>query len=491
MRIEHRVDETLDLPRIGDLAEPAGLDDRVGLPARPPHRVEHGLRHPPGDRPVGDPADQPAELCAGDLRVVDAKARPVERPRELAVHPVRREPCRVRRARGLDRGFEIVRHLAVAHELSRLRRAHAVLPGEPVAPLVGQLRKRAPHLRDERLVHGDREQVGIGEVAVVVRLLLVAHRSGLVALGVVEASFLDHLAPGLDDVDLALDLVGDGPFDESERVDVLDLRARAEGPGSGRAHGHVGVAAKRPFLHVAVADAEPPDQGVDLAHAGGRLGRAVDDRLGHDLEQRRARPVEVDPGRAPEPLVHRPAGVLLEVGADELDVAAGAAFRLDGDSPPRRDRVLVLADLVALRQVRVEVVLAREDASGGDAGADREAEPDRHPHRLAVEHRKHPGKPEVDRARLGVGRRSVAGRSTGKELAPGEEAGVHLQPDDRLPAVHRRPLAPRSGRGSRAALMLPAPRRAPRGAGGRGAIRLPAGSGGRRRAAAPPRGGFR
>ena len=268
-------------------------------------------------------------------------------------------------------------------------------------------------------------------------------------VGVVEAGLLHHLPPGLDEVDLALDLVGDGPLDEPERVDVLDLRAGTEGPGTGRPHGHVGVAAEGAFLHVAVADAEPAHQGVDLPHAGRRLGRAVEGRLGHDLEERRPRPVEVDPAQLPEPLVHRSARVLLEVGADERDVAGGGVGRLDGDGPSRRDRILVLADLVALGQVRIEVVLAREDAARGDAGADREAEPDRHPHRLAVEDREHPGKPEIDGARLGVGLRPVARRGAGEELAPGEEASVHLQPDDRLPAVHG-PSPARTPRGGRA-----------------------------------------
>ena len=58
--------------------------------------------------------------------------------------------------------------------------------------------------------------------------------------------------------------------------------------------------------------------------------------------------LRVDAGPAAETLVHRAAGVLLEMGPDEADVAAGAAGRLDGDRPPGRDRVLVLADLVAL-----------------------------------------------------------------------------------------------------------------------------------------------
>ena len=308
MGVEHRVDEALDLPRVGDLAEPPGLDDRVRLPTRRPHRVEHGLRHPPGDRPVRDPADQPSELAGVDARFVDKKAIAVERPGELAVHPVRGEPRRVRRAGGRDRRFEVVRRLPVAHDPSRLRRLQPVLFGQPIPPRIGELRQALAHPGDERLVDGDREEVRIGEVAVVVRLLLVPHRPGLVVIGIVEAGLLDHLPPGLDEVDLALDLVGDGPLDEPERVDVLDLRAGTEGPGAGRPHGHVGVAAEGAFLHVAVADAEPAHQGVDLAHAGGRLGRSVEGRLGHDLEERGPARLRSIPLSSPNPsCTERPA----------------------------------------------------------------------------------------------------------------------------------------------------------------------------------------
>ena len=86
----------------------------------------------------------------------------------------------------------------------------------------------AAHGLDERLVEHDRQQVRIGEVAVVVRLFLGAHRARLALVGVVEARFLHDLAAALEQLDLALDLVVDGLLDEAERIEVLDLGARAE-----------------------------------------------------------------------------------------------------------------------------------------------------------------------------------------------------------------------------------------------------------------------
>src|SRR5919108_2515323 len=66
------------------------------------------------------------------------------------------------------------------------------------------------------------------------------------------------------------------------------------------------------------------------------------------------------------------------------------------------ERGLVLADLVALRQVGIEVVLAREDRVVGDLAAEREPELDRELDRALVRHRQRTGMREADRARVRV-----------------------------------------------------------------------------------------
>src|SRR5690606_39911454 len=68
----------------------------------------------------------------------------------------------------------------------------------------------------------------IWEVAIVHRLCLRAHRAGLAGARVVEAGLLVDHAAVLEDLDLASRLVVDRLGDEAERVDVLDLAARAE-----------------------------------------------------------------------------------------------------------------------------------------------------------------------------------------------------------------------------------------------------------------------
>ena len=102
-------------------------------------------------------------------------------------------------------------------------------------------------------------------------------------------------------------------------------------------------------------------------------------RLGDDLDQRDAAAVVVDIGAAigvGEAFVQRLPRVLLHVDAREPDPLRAA---VDGnlESSAERQRPLVLRDLIALRQVRIEVVLAGEDRLGLNGAAQRQRGLDR------------------------------------------------------------------------------------------------------------------
>ena len=82
--------------------------------------------------------------------------------------------------------------------------------------------------------------------------------------------------------------------------------------------------------------------------------------LGHDLHQRDAGAVEIDERHGGVLIVQRLAGVLLEVQALDADLDALAAFQIDRDFALADHRRFVLADLIALRQIGIEVVLPVE-----------------------------------------------------------------------------------------------------------------------------------
>ena len=128
-------------------------------------------------------------------------------------------------------------------------------------------------------------EIGIREVAIVVRFFLAAHRPRLFAIGIVEPRLLHDFAAAFDELDLPRGFDLDGLLDEAERVQVLELRARAELGLAAPAHRDVRVAAERAFLHVAVADLEVADERVNLAHVGAGFGGRAQIGRGDDLEQ--------------------------------------------------------------------------------------------------------------------------------------------------------------------------------------------------------------
>jgi hypothetical protein len=169
------------------------------------------------------------------------------------------------------------------------------------------------------------------------------------------------------------------------------------------------------------------------SHVGDRFLRRSQVGLGHDLEQRRAGAVQVDAGVTVEVLVHGLASVLLEVRAGDADALLVALVVSNEEFAVLDDRQLVLADLVALRQIRVEIVLAGENRSRCHRRVDGEPELAGHAHDFLVEHRQHARIAEVDQAGLGVRLRAVGRRGAGEDLAPRRELRVDLQPDDDFP----------------------------------------------------------
>ena len=233
---------------------------------------------------------------------------------------------------------------------------------------------------------------------------------------------------------LPLGLVLDGAADVAHGVDVLDLDDRGL-VAVGIDEVHVRLAAQVAFLHVAVRRAEERDdlaQGVDVAlglRGGGHVG------LADDLEQRRAGAVEVHARLVAALVVGGLAGVLLEVRAADAHDLGLAVVAVDLDAAVEAERLVVLADLVALREVGIEVVLAVPLRELGDVAAQGESRADGQPDRLAVEHRQCAGQAHDHRVDLRVRIGAVVVGAGGEALRLRLELEVHLHADEHLRRV--------------------------------------------------------
>jgi hypothetical protein len=216
------------------------------------------------------------------------------------------------------------------------------------------------------------------------------------------------------------------------------------------ADGDVRVAAEAPLLHVAVADTREAHDLVQGFEIRDGFVRAAEVRLADDLDERHPGPIQVDE-RGPGGGMDRLAGVLLEVDAADADLAR-EALDLDGQAAELEDGRLVLGDLVALGEVRVEVVFPCKHARRPDSAIEREAGDERERHGVAVQHGHHAGETEAYRTGVFVHRRAEGRRAAAEELLWGQELAVNLETDDGLPtAVHRETSWPLKGSGGRRA----------------------------------------
>ena len=219
-----------------------------------------------------------------DRRIGDADAAAVQHGEEIAGDPV----GRLLGVAALGDRLEELGRVLLRHQHARVVGREAVLADEAGLLGVGQLGQAGLDLLDPVLGQHQRQQVGIGEVAIVVRVLLGAHRARLAPAGIEQPRLLHDLAAALDQLDLAPRLVLDRLLDEADRVHVLDLAARAQ-LAARLAHRDVDVAAHGAFVHVAVAGAEIAHDRAQLGEIGRRLVGRAHVGLAHDLHQRHAR----------------------------------------------------------------------------------------------------------------------------------------------------------------------------------------------------------
>ena len=108
--------------------------------------------------------------------------------------------------------------------------------------------------------------------------------------------------------------------------------------------------------------------------------------------------------------------------------------------PPSASGNSVLRDLIALRQVWVEVVLAREDGARLDIAAARERGLDREVDGLTIENGKRPRQSQTYRTDLGIWRRAKLGAASAKDFRTRLQLCVDFEADYGFPVAHERTL---------------------------------------------------
>ncbi len=129
--------------------------------------------------------------------------------------------------------------------------------------------------------------------------------------------------------------------------------------------------------------------------------------------------------------MHRLSGILLDVGAFDLD-AECLTLDLDVDMAVECDRLVVLGGLEVLRHVRVEVVLPGHAAPLRDLAVERKPEADRRFDGFAVDDRQGAGQPQTHGTGVGVRLVTELVGATAEHLGGGVQLDVDLEADGRV-----------------------------------------------------------
>ena len=119
------------------------------------------------------------------------------------------------------------------------------------------------------------------------------------------------------------------------------------------------------------------------------------------------------------------------------DRDARARRQVDHHLALAHDRRLVLADLIALRQVGIEIVLAVEHRLQIDPRLEPEAGAHRLRDAFLVDHRQHARHGGVDQRDMRVGLAAELGRGAGEQLGLRRHLGMDLHADDDFPVAGR------------------------------------------------------
>ena len=200
-------------------------------------------------------------------------------------------------------------------------------------------------------------QIALREVAVVMGPHLASDGDGDVAQLIEVTGLLHHFDVAALQILLAGYLVGESLFHALEAGDVLDLRPVSSFQRD------VGVHAHGPFQG-AVEDIQIFENALQLVQEGARFFGRAKIRLGHHFQKRHAAAVVVHHGvlrLVDGARMHQPPGVLLHMRPVDADISLQSIIPQDHDVALGSQGKIVLADLEALGEIRIVVVLAVEE----------------------------------------------------------------------------------------------------------------------------------
>ena len=205
--------------------------------------------------------------------------------------------------------------------------------------------------------------------------------------------------------------------------------------GAGQADRYVHIGAQVAILHIAIAGAQIAQDLAQLGHIGGRLFGAANIGAADDLHQRHAGAVQIHKRHGRVHIVDRLACILFKVNPLDPHAAGHARAHIDDNLALAHDGVIKLADLVALRQVWVEIVFAVKGRPKVNLGL--QAQPCAHGlgHAEFVDHRQHARHGGIHKGHIGVWLGAKTRRGARKQLGVRGNLGMHLHADHQLPVV--------------------------------------------------------
>ena len=183
------------------------------------------------------------------------------------------------------------------------------------------------------------------------------------------------------------------------------------------------------LFHIGGSDVKLPDDGVDFFEVLFGFFRRGKIRLGNDLNQGDAGTVKVDERNffTTDGCMLQLAGIFFEVDPENTDFFT----RVEGKVTIVTERLIILADLIALGQIGIKILFAVKVVIFIDFTVEGETNLDSIFDRLLIWNRQGAGKTETNRTGLTV--RALAkmvGRTSAKHLGFGGQFDVDLETDD-------------------------------------------------------------